>query len=315
MNPPTPQPTPEEAARQRRVWHTLREIAAERPAAETDPWGVLSEAEERDLAAFAAEVEPQMKTPYEPGDTLPASVRPARESDPWWSRGWPRLAFGLALVTLLGAIGWQALSPPTLRDGPLRISSDGRIAGDLPAVVRERISALLDQARSGPSISRTGAQAPSASPSRALEPIFPADGVTVERMDVTLRWAAVPGAAEYELSVSGCLEPTRLKTLAFALPFPFGRGRIYSWNVRALDGSGALVTELAPPAIFKILPETSAAELSDLRRALGKSHLALATFYLRAGMRPEAMAELQALAAENPGSDLARKLVEAAARP
>jgi hypothetical protein len=64
----------------------------------------------------------------------------------------------------------------------------------------------------------------------------------------------------------------------------------------------------APEARFKILNAHKAAEIEAARSRHPVSHLLLGTLYAEAGMLGEALNEFEALANENPRSDLPRKL-------
>jgi anti-sigma factor RsiW len=137
----------------------------------------------------------------------------------------------------------------------------------------------------------------------------------------TFRWTPHPRARAYELSVFdeelAKVASVRVPSGTEAtLPTVLERGRSYQWQVAALTADGRAVAP-APPqpeARFRVLgaPESAALE-SDLRAA-GDSDLAAGVLLSRAGVRDEAVARLARLAAANPGSVEAARLLEAVRR-
>ena len=93
-------------------------------------------------------------------------------------------------------------------------------------------------------------------------------------------------------------------------PTSLKRGEIYSWEVEAAVDGKKIVSpgRSAPQMKFKILSESSAQELEQLKTA--RSHLALGVFYAREGMVAEAEHQFQILVHDNPRSALLKKLLK-----
>ncbi len=132
----------------------------------------------------------------------------------------------------------------------------------------------------------------------------------------TLVWRPLAKAESYSVAVfdrefreaarSGALVPPQW-TVTPALR----RGTDYSWEVTARV-EGREVRSPRPPdpeARFRVLDEASEEELRLVEARQPRSHLALGVLYARAGLRPEAEAELRALVAANPGAREAAELL------
>jgi hypothetical protein len=92
---------------------------------------------------------------------------------------------------------------------------------------------------------------------------------------------------------------------------PLKRGRIYSWQVKALKEGQEFKSPRppAPEAKFRILDQTKADELVQAQRAYASSHLTLGLLYAQAGLLDEAEQEFQALEQSNPDSAIVRQLL------
>ena len=92
---------------------------------------------------------------------------------------------------------------------------------------------------------------------------------------------------------------------------PLKRGRIYSWQVKAVkDGQESRSPRPpAPQAKFRVLDAASVNELQQARQTYSSSHLVLGLLYARAGLLDEAEKEFRALQKANPDSALARRLL------
>jgi len=134
----------------------------------------------------------------------------------------------------------------------------------------------------------------------------------------TMIWKALEGAKSYvvtindpaanyrEIAVSHKLTATRW-TPPRALP----RGRLYTWQVTAFINDRE-ITAPGPEsreAKFRVLTQSQADELAQVRRIYAGRHLALGLSYARLGLLKDAERELQALAADNPQAPIAQKLL------
>jgi hypothetical protein len=132
----------------------------------------------------------------------------------------------------------------------------------------------------------------------------------------TFRWSKMGGATSYVVEVyddqfklvSSSPQVTTLQwTATQALP----RGRVYSWQVKAIkDGQETISPRPpAPQAKFRVLDQTKANEVTRAKRAYGSSHLTLGLLYAEAGLLKEAEAELRLLRRANPDSEIVSNLL------
>lgn len=130
------------------------------------------------------------------------------------------------------------------------------------------------------------------------------------------RWTPHPKARGYEVAVfSGLVKIASVRVSGAAeapLPVSLERGRTYLWQVAALTPAGRLVAPKPPEAEarFRVLGAEAAAALDKALGAAGDSDLAAGVLLARAGVRDEAETHLARLAAENPDSPEARRLLE-----
>lgn len=132
----------------------------------------------------------------------------------------------------------------------------------------------------------------------------------------TLRWSTLAGASAYTVEVYDAdfnlvVASPPLTRQAWSLPQALPRGRVYSWQVKAMK-DGQEITSPRPPAPqakFRVLDQARANELTKARRAYPSAHLTLALLYADAGLLKDAEQELRAVQKANPDSELARKLL------
>jgi hypothetical protein len=141
-------------------------------------------------------------------------------------------------------------------------------------------------------------------------------GEVIQSDRPTCRWRPIDRAGSYVVTVFAphfkivaTSEPTT--ATEWTVPNPLERGKVYSWQVRAVvDGKEVVIP---PPqafeAKFKVLPGDGLEQIERVRRANPKSHLALGVIYAKLGMLDESERELQALLSANPESPTARKLL------
>jgi putative zinc finger protein len=128
----------------------------------------------------------------------------------------------------------------------------------------------------------------------------------------TLTWTAAPGATAYNVALfdvpSGERRAfQRLTGTGWKLDAPLPRGRDYRWEVLAFKGDQSLGRETA---VFRVIEEKQADELARQVRRHQGSPLILGVFYAGAGLLDEAETQFKLLLSANPGSPLARGLLE-----
>jgi len=141
----------------------------------------------------------------------------------------------------------------------------------------------------------------------------------VESDRPVLRWQALGGATGYvvflrDTATGEEIESDQVGKTEWAPEKGLARGHVYNWMVEAAkDGKRVRAPSLDKPyASFKVLDDAGARELREAKQKWAGSHLLLGVLYARAGVRDQAVKEFEALAAENPGSGLAKKLLSGA---
>jgi hypothetical protein len=298
-----------------------------------------------DRAAFEAllALDPALRD--EVGDLRQLRDALRREASP--SRRWAVWTGLAAAASLVGVLVWRgappavepaapsplATPPPilTLRDGghEVALRADGSIAG-LPGLSLEGradvMSALRGGGLPGPeALARLrGAgdtlmgDASGPAPLHVVAPV----GTFVRSERPAFRWTPHPKARGYEVAVfDEAMNKVAAARVAggvneITLPSALEPGKTYLWQVAALTRSGRIVAP-APPepeARFRVLGIAAAAGLDKALAQAGPSDLAAAVLLARAGVRDEAETHLARLAAANPDSADARRLLELARR-
>ncbi len=210
-----------------------------------------------------------------------------------------------------GRVGGLAPSPGSLRRGIARALATRRVEAP------RALAALR-----GPGWRLMGPGG-SAAPFALRSPV----GVVVRSARPTFHWAPLGGAARYAVTVvddrrhaavaRGEVAPASdpAAGLEWTVPenTPLPRGRVYRWYVVATLASGDEVQSPArggAAAKFRVLPADQAASLARAATRHAGAHLTLGVLYLQAGLLEDAVRELQALAAANPASPVARDLLE-----
>jgi hypothetical protein len=88
--------------------------------------------------------------------------------------------------------------------------------------------------------------------------------------------------------------------------------KTFAWEVEALHDGDTIAKAPAPPAPearFAILPNEKREGLGKLRQKFGRSHFVMGLADAEAGLLQPAREEFEALARENPSSDLPRKML------
>lgn len=155
-----------------------------------------------------------------------------------------------------------------------------------------------------------------------LEPL----GVVIESDRPTLRWRAIDGASDYDVTIYD----SRLRRIETSGPLaetewtpsrPLPRGVTYSWQISAMKDGRKFVSPKPPAgeARFRVLDSEGLAALENGKRLHATSHLVMGVAYWKQGLIAAAEREFQALVDANPASpvalDLLRNLRETAHQP
>ena len=148
----------------------------------------------------------------------------------------------------------------------------------------------------------------------AFGPTYPV-GIVVDTDRPTLEWSPADEATAYRVSIfdenfnmvatSGWQKDTH-----WTVATPLNRGTSYVWQVTARVHQGEVVAP-APPqpeSRFKVTSVEQSAQLADLRKRAGDSHLALAVLLAEAGVLDEAERELSLAHTANPESSAVKRL-------
>ena len=131
------------------------------------------------------------------------------------------------------------------------------------------------------------------------------------------RWESLAGATSYTVQIfdsdfTKVASSPPLSTPEWKIEKSLEFGKIYTWQVVAVNAEGAEVTSPtapAPEAKFKVLEQTKANNLRRARQDYGHSHLTLGVLYSKEGLLEDAEREFRALLRDNPRSSLVHKLL------
>lgn len=212
-----------------------------------------------------------------------------------------------------------------LNDGAGVVSLDqqGKLSGaeNLPPSYQELVKKALTSQRIERSSQLQGLTRPPSSlmggnePGREFSVLAPA-GVVLMSDRPAFRWSRFEGASAYVVEVyddkfERVVSSPELTTVSWTATQSLPRGRVYSWQVKAVkDGQEVTVPRPpAPQAKFRVLDQGKMNEIVRAKRAYGSSHLTLALLYADAGLLNEAEQELRLLQRANPQSEIVRKLL------
>jgi len=211
-----------------------------------------------------------------------------------------------------------------LNDGDGRVTLDqaGKLSGvdQLPAGYQRMVLESLTSQRLEKSALLQGLKRPASSLMSGNEPgnqfsVLGPVGNVVQSDRPTFHWSSLAGATGYVVEVyDEAFNPVatspQLATNSWTSS-SLKRGRIYSWQVKAVKDGQEFISPRPPAsqAKFRVLDAASVSELQQARRAYGSSHLVLGLLYARAGLLDEAEKEFRALQKANPDSALARRLL------
>ncbi len=217
--------------------------------------------------------------------------------------------------------GIESLSPAQQQAVKTALSSDSSggsatgLAGILPAMTDLKVSAsgLMGAPDGDTALEWAAAQTTMRMPF--------AEVVLEDRP--TLRWQPLAGADSYVVTIHDpaanyreVSSSSKLNATRWTPPRPLPRGHLYIWQVTAVvknaDGSEREITApapKAPEAKFRVLARAQFDEVMQARQMYPDRHLTLGLLYVRFGLLKDAEIELQKLAAANPESQIAPKLL------
>ncbi|MGB7926440.1 MAG: zf-HC2 domain-containing protein [Pyrinomonadaceae bacterium] len=208
-------------------------------------------------------------------------------------------------------------------EGQLTLDHGGKLSGadGLPPAYRSMLKEALMTRRIERSSQLNGLARPS-SPLMSTDKERSAFSVTGPVGEVlltprpTFSWSPMEGATAYVVEVydsrfNPVAASPQLTKNSWTPPQSLARGGVYSWQVKAIKDGQEFESPRppAPQARFRILDQAKANELQRARRAYPSSHLTLGLLYAEAGLLKEAEQELRLLRKANPGSEIARHLL------
>jgi hypothetical protein len=208
-------------------------------------------------------------------------------------------------------------------EGVLSLDQEGKLSGadTLPPAYQNLVKKALTSQRIERSSQLQGLTRPPSSlmdsdnQSREFSVLEPVGSVSWADRPA-FRWSAMEGATGYVVEVYDdqfklAASSPQLTNRSWAIPQPLPRGKIYSWQVKAIK-DGQEITSPRPPAPqakFRILDQAKASELARAKRTYTSSHLTLGLLYADAGLLKEAEQEFRLLLRSNPNSPVARTLL------
>lgn len=205
--------------------------------------------------------------------------------------------------------------------GVLTLDQDGHLLGAdaLPPAYQGLVKKALTTQRIERSSELQGLARPSSSlmgsddsgnEFSVLEPV----GSVLLSNRAAFRWSRMEGATAYVVEVydqqfKPVTSSPQLTTTSWTTILD--RGKIYSWQVKALKADQEFTSPHppAPQAKFRILDQAKANDIAQAKRAYASSHLTLGLLYADAGLLKEAEQEFRLLQRANPTSSLPRILL------
>lgn len=142
-------------------------------------------------------------------------------------------------------------------------------------------------------------------------------GKLIESDRPRFNWRPLNGAESYvvaifDASFNKVTESPKLTQPGWTPAAPLKRGGVYQWQVTAVKDGQEIRSPVrpAPDARFKVLDAAAANDIAAAKRQAGRSHLLLGIAYAGAGLLDEAEREFRALVNQNPGSEIAKRLLQ-----
>jgi len=212
-----------------------------------------------------------------------------------------------------------------LNDGAGVVSLDqaGKLSGadNLPTAYQDRVKRALTSQSIERSSQLQGLTRPSSTlmgsdnQAREFAVVEPVGRVVLSNQP-SFRWSTMEGATGYVVEVYDdqfklVASSEQLTAASWTTPQALARGKVYSWQVKAIK-DGQEITSPRPPAPqakFLVLDQARANEIAKAKRDFASSHLTLGLLYADAGLLREAEQEFRLLRRANPHSEIARNLL------
>ncbi len=253
---------------------------------------------------------------------------------PWLTLS--RVSAALAVAVLVVAVvllprRWHLAGPtsPSERGHPPVETTIARWPGieSLPTDEQRRVlSAIANQDISPPPIlaqlaGKQGtllSESQSTSGFRVVEPV----GEVVLDPRPVFRWRALAGSENYIVAISDAqLNMVQSSPFSSGTRWrpnrPLERGKVYTWQVKAIRSEEAPVISPAPPAPeakFQVLDQATAEKLERFRQANPDAHVILGILYVQAALLSEGEQEFRRVPVSDPSYRLAQKLLETVGR-
>ena len=207
--------------------------------------------------------------------------------------------------------------------GTVSLDQEGKLseADNLPAGYQDLVKRALSGQRIDKSSQLQGLTRPpsalmgSNDQTGAFSVIEPGGNVLLSDRPA-FRWTKLEGATGYVVEIYDdqfklVSSSPQVTSLSWSTTQALPRGRVYSWQVKAIKDGQEITSPLppAPQAKFRVLDQAKANEIARAKRAYGSSHLMLGLLYAEAGLLREAEVELRLLRRANPDSEIAQKLL------
>jgi putative zinc finger protein len=205
-------------------------------------------------------------------------------------------AAAIAAFVAITAIRQPARPAPAVHRQAAAVRGYGR--ADWDAAVRDAVRLGNIQPPSTLAEIRPGADVLRGDTAASDEVLEPA-GAIIDTTEPRFTWSATRGAhyvvgifdGEREAAKSGEIAAT-----SWTPPSPLARATTYTWQVEVRRNGGSTIVPAPPrpPAMFRIIDQTTANDLADAQRRFAGDHLLLGVLYARAGLQSRAEEELRA---------------------
>ncbi len=141
-------------------------------------------------------------------------------------------------------------------------------------------------------------------------------GIAVQETRPTFEWKPLQGATSYtvfirDLATREVIDGKPTSKTTWTSEKDLARGREYAWMVETyVHGKPVRIPSPDNPfPAFRVLSSQQVQEIESARKSWGDSHLVMGLVYAKTGLLREAQKEFEALAAANPNSAAAQRLL------